>query len=91
MRTKKASFLTKIVVLAILIYLSTTLLSLRSQIQSAQTEVDALNTQADAQAQENAELSDAVTNSDNPEVLERVAREKGFVISGEQILIDVSN
>ena len=42
MRFKRAGFLTKIVVLALLIYMATSLLDLRGQIQSVQEERDVL-------------------------------------------------
>ena len=42
MRFKRAGFLTKIVVLALLIYMATSLLDLRGQIQTIQEERDAL-------------------------------------------------
>ena len=42
-KTKKAGLLTKIVVLALLIYLATSLLNLQGQIASAQAERDDLS------------------------------------------------
>ena len=57
MRFKRAGFLTKIVVLALLVYMATSLLDLRSQIQ----------------------------------MLEQVARDKGFVKQNEELYIDIAN
>ena len=91
MRTKKAGLITKIVVAILLVYMAVTLLDLRTRIQTAQGELDQLTRQVTAQTQENAELSDALANSSDPEVLERVAREKGYVMDGERIMVDVSN
>lgn len=91
MRIKKAGFLTKIVVLALLIYMATSLLDLRSQLQANQEEQAALNAQAATLAQENAQLSNAIENRDDPDVLEDVARSKGFVKAGEKLFIDVAN
>ena len=91
MRTKKAGLITKIVVAILLVYMAVTLVDLRTRIQTAQGELDELNAQVTARTQENAELSDAIANSDDPEVLERVAREKGYVMEGERILVDVAN
>ena len=87
MRFKRAGFLTKIVVLALLIYMATTLLELRGQIQTTQVQRDAL---ADQQAK-NQELSDAIQHKDDPETLERVAREKGYVKQNEVLFFDVAN
>ena len=37
------------------------------------------------------ELRDAIENSDDPDMLESVARDKGYVKSGETLYIDVAN
>lgn len=91
MRVKKAGLMTKLVVLILLVYMAITLLNLRTQVQAAQAELDALTSQVTAQTQQNAELADAIANSDDPAVLERVARDRGFVMEGERIMVDVAN
>ena len=90
-KTKKAGLLTKIVVLALLIYTATTLLGMRGEIQAAQSQVDDLKNLVAEQTQKNAELSDAVEHSDDPAVIEAVARSKGYVTSGERIFVDVAD
>ena len=90
-RFKRAGFLTKIVVLALLIYMATSLLDLRGQIQAVQEQRDTLARQVADQELENQELSQAIENSDDPEVLEDVARAKGFVQRDEVLYIDVAN
>ena len=91
MRIKKAGFLTKIVVLVLLIYMATSLLDLRSQLQANRVEESALNAQVADLTQKNTQLSDAIENRDDPAVLEDVARSKGFVKAGEKLFIDVAN
>ena len=91
MRFKQAGFLTKIVVLALLIYMTTSLLDLRGQIQATQSQRDTLAQQVADQRLENQELADAIENSDDPEMLERVAREKGYVKQNELLFYDVAN
>lgn len=87
-KTKQAGLFTKIVVLVLLVYLATTLLDLRSQIASVQTERDTLKTQVTVQSQRNAELSDAVENKNDPERITDVAREKlGLVEPGEKVFV----
>lgn len=87
-RTEKAGMLTKLVVLALLIYLATSLLNLRGQITSVQTERDTLKQQVQSQSQRNAELADAVENSDDPERVYSAARDKlGLVEPGEKVFI----
>lgn len=91
MRIKKAGFLTKIVILALMIYMATSLLELRGQIQAHQEQQEQLSAQVTAQTEENDRLADAIANSDDPDMLEAVAREKGFVRPGETLIVDVSN
>jgi cell division protein FtsB len=91
MRFKRAGFLTKIVVLALLIYMATSLLDLRGQIQATQSQRDALAQQVADQRLKNQELADAIENSGDPDMLERVAREKGYVKSDEILFYDVAN
>ena len=91
MRFKQAGFLTKIVVLALLIYMTTSLLDLRGQIQATQSQRDTLGQQVADQRLENQELADAIEHSDDPEMLERVAREKGYVKQNEVLFFDVAN
>lgn len=91
MKIKRASFLTKIVVLALLIYMATSLLGLRAQLQSYQAKRDELIGEVARIRQENARLAEAIENKDDPDVLESVARDKGYVKSGERLFIDVAN
>lgn len=91
MRFKRAGFLTKIVVLALLIYMATSLMDLRGRIQTMEHERDGLGQQVTDQRLENQKLAEAIANSDDPEVLEQVARDKGYVAQGEELYIDVAN
>ena len=86
MKVKRAGLLTKIVVLALLIGLSIALLDLRSRLEDAQAQKAALTAQVDAQTQVNADLSDAVENSDDPKRQQDIARDSlGLVLPGEKI------
>ena len=85
-KTKKASLLTKLVVLALLIGAATGLLNLRQQILTAQSDLAEAEAQVAAQKQVNADLSDAVENSDDPDRQADIARGKlGLVEPGEYI------
>ncbi len=87
MRTKKAGFITKLVVLALLIGLSITLLDMRAQLQDAQAQRAELESRVQAQTQVNADLSDAVQNKDDPQRQEDIARDAlGLVKPGEIIV-----
>lgn len=91
MQLKQAGFLTKIVILVLVIYMATSLLDLRSQIQETQTLRNTLAEQVANQTLENQRLADAIANSDDPDMMEQVAREKGYVKQGEVLYIDVAN
>lgn len=90
MRFKRAGFLTKLVIVVLLIYMATSLLDLRGKIQTTLQEQEALTQQVEDQALANQQLQEAIENSDDPDTLERVAREKGYVKEGETLYIDVA-
>ena len=89
MQLKRAGFLTKIVVLALLIYLATSLLDLRSQIRETESLRNALAQKVSSMELENRRLSEAI--ADEPAVMEQVARDKGYVQQDETLYIDVAN
>lgn len=91
-KTKKAGLLTKIVVLALLVYFITVLLTLNGQIAAAEAERDAMQSQVADQIQRNADLSEDVALADDPQRQEDIARDKlGLVVPGEKVFIDVTN
>lgn len=92
MKTVKASFITKIVILIMIVYLSITLLNLRGDIQTAQATLDVVQSQAVAQTAENAALEEDIKNGDDPETILEIAKEKlGLVEPGEVIFYDTTN
>lgn len=91
MTFKRAGFLTKIVVLALLIYMAISLLDLRGKIKDVQLQRDALAQQVADQQWEKKRLEAAIANSDDPEMLEQVARDRGYVEENETLFIDVAN
>lgn len=91
MRFKHAGFLTKIIVWVLLVYMATTLMDLRGKIQAVEEERDVLARQVTNQQLENQKLEDAIANSDDPEMLEQVARERGYVEQHETLFVDIAN
>ena len=88
MKTKRAGFLTKLVILSLLVVTATGLLNLRTQILSAQAERAALQAARDAQLQVNADLKDAVDNSGDPDRQADMARTKlGLTAPGDQVIV----
>jgi len=91
-RTKKAGLLTKVVILALLVYLVTVLLSLNGQLAAAEAERDAMENQVAAQTQRNADLAEDVAHAEDPKKQEDIARDKlDLVAPGEKVFIDVTN
>lgn len=90
MRFKRAGSITKIIILSLLIYMTTSLLNLRGQIQETQQEQALLQIHISNMSMENQKMSDAIENSEDPEVLERVAREHGYVKQGETLYVDIA-
>lgn len=90
-RFKRAGIVTKLVVLVLLIYMATSLMDLRGKIQSVEEQREVLTQQVASQQLRNQELEDAIANSDDPDMMEQVARDKGFVRQGEELYVDVAN
>ena len=91
-RTKRASLLTKVVVLVLLIVVSISLLDIRSRLSSAESARDALQLLVNEQMQHNAALQDDIEHSDDPDVVLEVAKEKlGLVNEDEVIFYDTTN
>ena len=87
-KTKKAGMLTKLVILALLIYLATSLLDLQGRIRETQAERDALSRQVAEQTQVNADLAEDVANPDDPDRIADIARDKlGLVVPGEKVIV----
>ncbi len=85
-KTKKAGLVTKLVVAILLVYVAISLWHLNTRIATAREEVNALDQQVQAQQKKNAELADAINNSDDPEHRKNIAREKlGLLEPGEKM------
>ena len=91
MRFKRAGFMTKLVILLLLIYMAISLLDLRGKIQGIDEIRDALARQVADQQLENQMLADAIEHSEDPDMLEQVARDRGLVKAGEELYVDVAN
>lgn len=92
MKFKRAGMLTKILIIALLIISVTAFLDLRSQAQELSRQQAALELQVNRQKQENQALSDAIAQSDDPESVRSVARDRlGLVAPGEIIFYDNGN
>lgn len=92
MKLKRASLITKIIILAVIVYAGISLVSIKLQVTEAQEKRDSLQTQVDNTLQTNTELQYAIDHSEDEETIEDIARGKlGLVKPGEKIFYDASN
>ena len=92
MKFKRANLVTKIVILAIIVYAGISLISLKVQVSDARESRDELQGQVDGVLQTNTELQYAIDHSTDPDTIEDIARNKlGLVKPGEKIFYDVNN
>ena len=86
MKVKKAGFATKLIILILLLAVSLSLLSVRSQLQTAQAELNALEDQVRTQTEINAGLKEDIANSGDDQKIAAIAREKlNLVEPGERV------
>ena len=92
MTLKRAGMITKIVVFALIIYAAASLISLRSQIDAAAAEQDALKRQVVEKELSNAEREYEIENSGDDDVIAGIARDMfGLVRSGERVFYDTED
>jgi len=92
LKTRKASIITKLVVLVVIGYAVVTLASLSAKIEAAEETKEELARQVAEKRDQNAALEYSILHSDDLETIKDVAREKlGLVMPGEIIFYDVSN
>ena len=91
MKTKRAGIGTKFVILVLLVASITALLTLNSRLEQARLERDTLSQEVQDQEENNAALADDIENSDDPDRIAAIAREKlGLVGQDEIVFIDTS-
>lgn len=92
MKLRRASLITKIVILALVVYAGITLFSLRQQTADAEGKRSELQQQVDKALQENSELEYDIEHSTDPEIIEDIAKSDiGLVKPGEKIFYDIGD
>jgi cell division protein FtsL len=91
-KTKRAGFLTKLVIVVLIVVVAISLLNLQGRITTAQAALEELQAQVDEQTQYNAALQDDIDHRDDPDVVLDVAKAKlGLVDKDEVIFYDTTN
>ena len=92
MKFKRAGTITKFVLLILGVYMAILLLSVRTQIRSAEADLRALQTQVDEQTAANASLAADIANRNDPDTVLAIAKDRmRLVESGEIIFYDTTN
>lgn len=92
MKVKRAGAGTKILVLVLLVAAVMGLLSVRSQLSTAQARRDQLQSQVQAKEESNGALQDAIDHSEDPEYIANIARSELDLLESDEIrFVDTSN
>lgn len=89
MKLKKAGLVTKIVIFALMVYASVSLINMRAQIDAALTVQDAVRQQVEDKLATNQQLQYDIDHKDDKDTIADVARNDfGLVAPGEKIFYD---
>ena len=88
MRLPRSKLTTKVIVFALVIYAGISLISLRGQIEAAREEAHNLKVTVAETVVENSQLEYNIEHHNEPEVIEELAREMGYVMEND-VLISV--
>lgn len=92
MKIKRAGIITKIVIIAVIIYAAISLASINNQITAARVNHAELESRVKETAQTNAKLEYDIEHATDDETIESLARSKlGLVKPGEIIFYDQNN
>ena len=91
-KKKRVGLVAKVLIATFAIYAACTLVNLQLRINAASSEQATLQAQLDAQKLANAELTDAVSGTNQEEYIAQIARDSlGYIYPGEQVFVDISS
>lgn len=92
MRLRKSSLITKLVILALMVYAVAAIMTLQPQINALNAEREKLSAEVADVEQENLELQEDIAGMDTDEAVIEIARERlNLVEDGEMVFIDSGN
>lgn len=92
MKLKRAGIITKVLLLAIVLYAAVRLAMVHSETKRLEAQISQLEQQTQQLTEENAALEYQIEHSEDDETKEEIARDKlGLVKPGEKIFYDTSN
>ena len=88
---QKRSFILKILILGVCVYMIATLANLWTTLNESKAEYNSLKAEYSATQNDIEELKAMLKDESNTKIIEKAARERlGYIYSDEQIFIDVS-
>lgn len=91
-KKKRVGLVAKVLIAAFAVYAACTLVNLQLRINAADSEQAALQAELEAQKLTNAELTDAVSGTNQEEYIAQIARDSlGYIYPGEQVFVDISS
>lgn len=92
MKLKRAGIITKVLLLAIVLYAAVRLAMVHSETKRLEAQISQLEQQTQQLTEENAALEYQIEHSEDDETKEEIARDKlGLVKPGEKIFYDTSD
>lgn len=92
MKLKRAGIITKLVIFALIVYASVTLINLRTQIDTVRLEQETLKQSVTEKETTNAELRYEIEHSDDEDTLADIARDDlNLVAPGEKVFYDTGD
>lgn len=92
MKLKRAGIITRLIIFALIVYASVTLINLRAQIDAARAGQETLKAMVAEKETSNAELQYKIDHSDDQETIADVARDDlNLVAPGEKVFVDAGN
>ena len=92
MRLRKSSLITKLVILALMVYAVATIMTLQPQINALNAEREKLSAEVADVEQKNLELQEDIAAMDTDEAVIEIARERlNLVEDGEMVFIESGN
>lgn len=91
-KNKGSGLFFKVSVLLFAIYAVYTIISLQLQINEKKAEGTELRSALEDQQLKNAEIESIIENSDDPEYIAKIARDKlGYISPGEKVFVNITN
>ena len=87
---KPRSVLVIVLCFVLLLYMGIRYIKAQSEINAKETQLTELESVHESRVAENEELKSAIKDGDEAELIEKYAREKGYVMPDERVYVDIT-